>query len=45
MQDSAQLLQQRNNNGTTELHGVTNDAELDQEVTQQPMAHEKRVVK
>ena len=44
MQDSAQTLQQPNNNGTTELHGVTNDAELDQEVTQQPVVHEDELL-
>ena len=37
LQDSAQILQQSNNNGTTELHGVTNNVEPDQEVTQQPV--------
>ena len=37
VQDSAQILQQSNNNGTTELHGVTNNVEPDQDVTQQPV--------
>ena len=37
VQDSAQILQQSNNNGTTELHGKTNSVEPDQEVTQQPV--------
>ena len=37
LQDSAQILQQLNNNGTTELHGITNNVEPDQEVTQQPV--------
>ena len=37
VQDSAQILQQSNNNRTTELHGVTNNVEPDQEVTQQPV--------
>ena len=44
VQDSAQTLQQPNNNGTTKLHGVMNDAELDQEVTQQPMVHEDELL-
>ena len=37
VQDSAQILQQSNNNGTTELHGVMNNVEPDQDVTQQPV--------
>ena len=36
MQDSPQILQQANNNGTTKLHGVMNSVEPDQEVAQQP---------
>ena len=36
VQDSPQILQQANNNGTTELHGVMNSVEPDQEVAQQP---------
>ena len=37
VQDSAQILQQSNNNGTTKLHGIMNNVEPDQEVTQQPV--------
>ena len=40
MQDCVQTLQQPNNNGTTELHGIMNDTELDLEVTQQLVIHE-----
>ena len=39
VQDSAQILQQSNNNGATELHGVMSSMESDQEVTQQPVVH------
>ena len=50
LQDSAQILQQSNNNGTTELHGITNNVEPDQEVTQQPVvqpddSHEDELLK
>ena len=37
VQDSAQILQQSNNNSATELHGVMSSMESDQEVTQQPV--------
>ena len=50
VQDSAQILQQPNNNGTTELHGVMNNVEPDQEGTQQPVvqpdySHEDELLK
>ena len=50
VQDSAQILQQSNNNGTTKLHGVTNNVGPDQEVTQQPVvqpgySHEDELLK
>ena len=50
VQDSAQILQQSNNNGTTKLHGITNNVEPDQEVTQQPVvqpddSHEDKLLK
>ena len=44
MQDSVQTLQQPNSNGTTELHGITNDVEPDQEATQQPVVHEDELL-
>ena len=46
VQDSVQQdsLQQPNNNGTTKLHGITNDVEPDQEATQQPVVHEDELL-
>ena len=50
VQEFAQILQQPNNNSTTELHGVTNNVEPGQEVTQQPVvqpdySHEDELLK
>ena len=44
VQDPAQTSQQLNIDSTTELHGVTNDLEPDQEATQQPVVHKDELL-
>ena len=43
-QDSAQTSQQPNIDSTTKLHGITNDAEPDQEAIQKPVVHEDELL-